>query len=164
MNTADQGPPTSGRGFAGGVSFLVAYGLLRVITAAGLAIDAYVTADLAPTYDPISKSISQGDLFRIEAGLASLAALLVLVFAWRVTWAFAFLTAGGGLALLLIYRYVNVGSLGPVPNMYEPVWFSEKTTSAIAQGVAAVTALAGFTLAFMRRREVRRSRSSRPSP
>lgn len=101
--------------------------------------------------------MSQGDLFRLEAGLASLAALLVLVFPRRTTWALAFLVAAGGLALLLIYRYVNVGSIGPVPNMYEPVWFPEKTATTIAQAVATATALAGFVFALMQHQKARRT-------
>ncbi len=157
MTSEDQRPPRFGGRFAAaGTAFIVVYWLLRAVTAAGLAIDAYVHADLAPTYDPVNKDISQGDLFRIEAGIASLAALLVLIYARRITWALAFLTAGGGLALLLIYRYVNVGSLGPVPNMYEPVWFPEKTATTIAQAVATATALAGLVFAVARHRRNRR--------
>lgn len=156
MSTEDHGPPTSGAP-AAGTALTIVYWLLRLITAASLATDAYVHADLAPTYDAISKSVSQGDLFRLEAGLASLAALLVLVFPRRTTWALAFLIAGGGLALLLIYRYVNVGSIGPVPNMYEPVWFPEKTATTIAQAVATATALAGFAFALAQHQNVRRT-------
>ncbi|WP_279387889.1 hypothetical protein [Streptacidiphilus pinicola] len=32
--------------------------------------------------------------------------------------------------------------------MYEPFWFPEKTASVVAEGVAAVTALAGLLLAW----------------
>jgi hypothetical protein len=39
---------------------------------------------------------------------------------------------------VLLYRYVDVGSIGPIPNMYEPVWFGEKTHSAYAEGLVAV--------------------------
>lgn len=70
--------------------------LARLLAAAGLAVDAYVHAKLADRYDPISASISQGDLFRIEAGLAALAALLVLVWHRWISDAFAWLVAAGG--------------------------------------------------------------------
>lgn len=126
-------------------------GTARLLAAAGLAVDAYMHAHLADQYDGITSSISQGDLFRIEAGLASLAALLVLV--WRRVPAdvFAFLVAAGGLALVLIYRYIDVGELGPVPNMYEPIWFQDKTISAVAEGVAVVaSALLMLTSPFGR--------------
>ena len=101
-----------------------------------------------PTYDFTHATIDQGTLFRVEAGVASLAALLVLVAGRRrLVWAFAFLVAAGGLfAVVLLYRYVDVGALGPFPNMYEPIWYAEKTRSAIAEAIGAGTALAGLLL------------------
>jgi hypothetical protein len=69
-------------------------------------------------------------------------------------WAFAFLVAAAGLAAVLLYRYVDVGAFGPFPNMYEPLWYAEKSRSAIAEAIGTVTALAGFFLA--RRTTVRR--------
>ena len=132
---------------------------LRLLTAAALAIDAYVHADLAPTYDAVGTHISQGALFRIEAGLSALAALLILVRAIRTVWALCALVLASGLAALLLYRDVDVGTLGPLPNMYEPAWFPEKTAAAIAEAAGLLTALAGLLiLAF--RTPPRRSRSA----
>lgn len=111
----------------------------RLLAAAGLAVDAYVHADLAQQYDGIDATFSQGDLFRAEAALSALAALVVLVW-WRFLGdAFGWLVAAGGFALLVVYRYVDVGKLGPLPNMYEPVWFTEKRVVAVAQLVTVVT-------------------------
>lgn len=122
--------------------------VLRLLTAAGLAVDAYAHADLAATYDPVAKTISQGDLFRIEAGAAALAALLVILFGTRpLVWAFALLVAAAGVAAVLLYRYVDVGAVGPLPNMYEPVWYPEKTASVVAEAGAMLTAAAGLLLA-----------------
>jgi hypothetical protein len=118
-----------------------------VLTAAGLAIDAYIHADLAGTYDPVRHSISQGTLFRIEAGAAAFAALLIVVTAHRAAWVVAFLVAAGGLGAILLYRYVDVGTLGPLPNIYEPIWFPKKSFAAIAEGVATAAASAGFVMA-----------------
>lgn len=123
---------------------------LRVLTAAGLAVDAYIHADLAGAYDPVRNSISQGTLFRIEAGAAAFAALLILVTARRAAWAVAFLVAASALGAILLYRYVNVGNLGPLPNMYEPIWFAKKSTAAVAEAVATAAALAGLVLVSMR--------------
>jgi len=120
---------------------------LRVLTAAGLAIDAYIHADLAGAYDPVRHSISQGTLFRIEAGAAAFAALLIVVTAHRAAWAVAFLVAASSFGAIVLYRYVDVGTLGPLPNMYEPIWFTEKWVAAVAEAVATVTALAGFVVA-----------------
>ncbi|WP_201776176.1 hypothetical protein [Streptacidiphilus melanogenes] len=122
---------------------------LALVTAAALAVDAFVHADLAPGYDGVTADVSQGDLFRIEAAAAALAALVVLVWHRRpAAWAFAFLVAAGGVFAVMLYRYVDVGSLGPLPNMYEPIWYPEKTASVIAEAVGAGTALLGLVLAW----------------
>lgn len=121
---------------------------LRLITAAALAVDAYIHADLAHRYDLNRFApISQGDLFRIEAGVASLMALLVLVAATRVIWAVAFLVGASALGAVLLYAHTDVGALGPLPDMYEPLWYPRKTAAAFAEGVATAAALLGFALA-----------------
>jgi hypothetical protein len=129
----------------------------RLLAAAGLAVDAYVHADLAPQYDVVKDTFTQGGLFRVEAAVAALAALLVLV--WRRLPAdlFAWAVAAGGFALIIIYRYVDVGSFGPVPNMYEPDWFTDKWVAAVAQlvTVAAASLLIVSDLVDMRARRHR---------
>jgi hypothetical protein len=121
---------------------------LRGVTAAGLLIDAVVHLQLAANYQLAAPGgIGQGNLFRVEAVLAVLALLLVLVLGSRTAYAAAFLVAAGGLAALLVYRYYHLPSFGPVPSMYEPVWFFKKSLTAVAQAVAAATALAGYLLA-----------------
>ena len=126
--------------------------LLRLLVAAGLAVDAYVHADLAPLYDGIRGSISQGDLFRIEAGAAAAAALIVVVAGRRTGLWLAFAVAASALGALLLYRYVDVGRLGPLPNMYEPGWFPEKTTAAVAEATAGALSAVGL-LRGVRHRE-----------
>ena len=110
----------------------------RLLAAAGLALDASVHADLAPQYDLVTAAWSEGSLFRVEAALASLAALLVLVWPRLVSYAFGFVVAVGGLGLILVYRYEDLGELGPLPDMYEPVWFTEKWIAVIGQSAAIV--------------------------
>ena len=90
------------------------------VTVVGLAIDAYVHLKLASDYDPVKATVSQGQLFRLEAGLAIVAAILLLVRPGRLTAAIAAIVAGGGVFALLLYYFVNVGQIGPLPNMYEP--------------------------------------------
>lgn len=131
-------------------ALLIAW-LLRLSTAAALAIDAYIHADLVARYDPneAGSGISQGDLFEIEAAVASLAALALILTAWRVTWAFALLVAASALGGLLLYRYGNPGAIGPLPDMYEPIWYPEKTLAAVAEAVAVVTAALGLVQAWL---------------
>jgi hypothetical protein len=120
---------------------------LALVAAAGLAIQAYVHFDLASEYDVIKSSVlSQGDLFRAEAIVAVIAAVAVLLRPRRYTAAFAFVVAAAGMAAVLVYAYVNVGAFGPIPNMYDPIWFPKKTLSVWAEGIAAVAALALFAM------------------
>lgn len=127
--------------------------LLRLVTAAALAVDAFVHADLATRYDPNQGTalIGQGDLFRIEAAVSALAALALIISGRLVIWVLAVLVAGSALGGMLLYRYVDPGALGPLPDMYEPIWYPEKTLTAVAEAVATVTAVAGLLVAPHRR-------------
>ncbi|HEX3898494.1 MAG TPA: hypothetical protein VHW74_04930 [Mycobacteriales bacterium] len=128
--------------------------VLRLLAAAGLVVDAVVHLQLAGRYDPNGNTISQGDIFRIEAVVALLVGVVVLFAPWkRIAYLVAFLVAASAFGAVMLYRYVNVGSIGPLPNMYEPIWFTKKTVTAYAEGGAAVVALAGFARAMLRARQ-----------
>jgi len=107
-----------------------------MVVAAGLAVDAYVHAHLADDFDAIHAAISQGSLFRVEAGVAAALALLTLLVRRRAVLVAVVLVAGSALGAVLLYRYVNVGRLGPLPNMYEPVWYFQKSLSAVGEAAA----------------------------
>ncbi|MBR7836531.1 hypothetical protein KDL01_24850 [Actinospica durhamensis] len=115
---------------------------LRLLAAAGLAVDAYVHADLAGGFDT-GGTLSETRLFLIQASLAAAAALGIVVRGRRLEAAVGFLIAAAAVGAVLLYRYVNVGKLGPLPNMYDPAWYTEKTISLIAEAVA-VLACAGL--------------------
>lgn len=114
---------------------------LIVVVVAGLGVDAYVHLHLASTFDPIRGTISQGQLFRVEGYAAILAAAYLLIRPGRPSAAVAALVAGGGLAAVLLYAVVDVGPIGPLPNMYDPSWSTLKTWSAIAQAAATLAAV-----------------------
>lgn len=135
---------------------LVRKGLVAV-TVVGLAIDAYVHLNLASDFDLVKASISQGTLFRIEAVMAVVAGVLLIVRPGRITAAIAAVVAGGGVLALLLYYFVNVGEVGPFPNMYEHVWYSDKVFTLIAQAVATVTALALVVVGWPVNRESERA-------
>jgi peptidoglycan/LPS O-acetylase OafA/YrhL len=116
--------------------------ILRILAAGGLAVDAYVHADLAGQFDGNGATLTEGTLFRLQAALAALAALWVLLSGRRPAAAFALLISASALGAVLLYRYVDVGALGPLPNMYEPIWYTEKTVTAIAEAVAVVASVA----------------------
>jgi hypothetical protein len=117
-----------------------------MITAVGLGVDAYVHWHLAANFDTLvgtgTPHISQGQLFRLEAALALIAMVMVLLTRRRFAAAFAFVIAAGGLGALLLYGYFNIGGSGPFPDMYDPIWYTGKTVSAVAEAVAAMGALA----------------------
>jgi hypothetical protein len=140
--------PAAARGRSLATPLLLA---MRVLVAAGLAVDAYVHADLASLYDGVHGSISQGDLFRTEAAVASVAALIVLAVGRRAGFGLAFAVAASALGAIVLYRYVDVGPLGPLPNMYEPAWFTEKSIAAAAEAVATVLAAGGLLWEVRRR-------------
>jgi hypothetical protein len=119
--------------------------LLRLLVAAGLAADAYVHWQFAPDMKGSQGGSIDGELlFQAQAIVAALAGLAVLVLANRVTYAIAFLVAASAVGALLLYYYVDVGRLGPLPAMHEPVWYTEKTISLVGEGIAALAALVGF--------------------
>ena len=120
------------------------------VTVVGLAIDAYVHLKLASGYDMVTASISQGALFRIESAMAIVAAVLLLVRPGRLTAGIAAVVAGGGVVALLLYYFVNVGQIGPIPNMYEHAWYADKVFTLVAQAVATGTALALVFLGWPR--------------
>jgi hypothetical protein len=119
--------------------------LLRVATAAALGIDAAVHWQNAPAYDAVTATVSQGQLFRVEAALAVAVGLLVLVRPRPSSWLAALAVAGSALAAVLLYRYVDLGSLGPLPDMYENTWqVPGKLLSAYAEAAAVVLAALGL--------------------
>lgn len=127
--------------------------VLQVIAAAGLAYDAKIHFRLAPVYDGIKTStISQGDLFRIEAWLAVVAAVLVLAIRRPIFALVAAAVAGGGIVPLVAYRYYDIGPIGPLPSMYEPVWYPDKTNTLWAQAIATVASLLLLVLLVRRAR------------
>jgi hypothetical protein len=132
---------------------------LRVGTAAALAVDAVVHWQNAPAYDGVAATLSQGELFRAEAVVAVVVGLWVLVRPQRGGWVAAALVGASALAAVLLYRYVDVGALGPLPDMYESTWqVPGKLLSAYAEGAAVV--LAG--LGLLTHRTTRQQRRAEP--
>jgi hypothetical protein len=138
----------------------VAEMILISVAVVGLAIDAYVHLDLASAFKDVKTStVSQADLFRVEAAAAIVAAIGLLVRPRRYTAGFAFLVAAAGTIAVVLYRYVDVGAFGPVPNMYDPYWQpAGKWLSAIAEAAAAIASAALFVMLHQRARDLRPGR------
>src|SRR5258705_121773 len=101
--------------------------VLRVVAVGGLAVDVLVHATLESQYAGLGNTITQGRLFGAEAVVAGLVGLWLLLTGSKWAWLAALLVGASALGAVLLYRYVDVGALGPLPNMYEPAWYFRKT-------------------------------------
>lgn len=144
---------------------------LRGLVAVGLLGDAIIHLHLAPGYQEASPGgVGLGNLFRLEAVVAIAATVYVLLRGSRRAFALAFAVAISALLAVLVARYLDLPPLGPLPAMYEPVWFTEKAISAVAEALAAVAAATALTRGELERRSSGRHRAkgdtigrSRPS-
>jgi hypothetical protein len=116
--------------------------VLRLLGAGALAISSYVHLHLADHYSSLGDTITMGDLFYAEGAVAAAVALWVIVTGGRWAWVAVFLVAAASFGAVMLYRYVNVGSIGPIPNMYDPSWLPspDKGLSAVAEAAGVVTA------------------------
>jgi hypothetical protein len=148
---------------------------LALGVAVALAVDAYVHATSSRFYDPAHGGlITEGNLFRAEAVVSGVLVVLLLLRPSGWTLAAALLVATSALAAVVLYRYVDVGSIGPIPDLYEPTWHVPgKLPSAYAEGIAVVLSAAAIALTRARRHRVstqprgdgfRRGESSRSKP
>jgi glucan phosphoethanolaminetransferase (alkaline phosphatase superfamily) len=128
--------------------------LAAAVTAILLAVDAYVHLRYASQYDSFkSSTMSEGTLFRIQGVVAIVVAVAVLIWPRVITWLLAILVAGSAVVAVVLYTYVNVGALGPLPNLYENTWSpAGKVPSAVAEAAAAVVAIIGLVLTVRARR------------
>lgn len=130
--------------------------VLSVVVAVLLAVDAYVHLSDASKYDNFKSSVmSEGTLFRIQGVVAIVVAVALLIWPRILTWLLSLLVAGSAAVAVTLYTYVNVGPLGPLPNLYENTWNEPgKVASAIAEAAAALISIAGLVMAVRRRRRL----------
>jgi hypothetical protein len=114
---------------------------LRVLAAAALGVSAYVHIHLAAhPFNAAPGTITQARLFYAQGVVAAIVALALLAVGNRYVWWAAALVGAGSFAAVMLYTYVNVGKLGPMPNMNDPGWLPspEKALSAVAEAVVVV--------------------------
>jgi len=128
--------------------------VLRLLTAVALIADAVVHLRDAFYFDANAGSlITQGELFRVQAGVAIAVAVLVVLWPRWPTWVLAFLVSASAVAAVVGYTYLNIGPFAGLPGMYEPSWGPPgKLLSAYAEGAGALLSLAGLGWALARRR------------
>lgn len=120
--------------------------VLALLAVIPFAIDAAVHASSASFYDPAHGGLfTEGNLFRAETAVAALVGLLLLLRPTTSVWSAALATAASALTAVVLYRYVNVGAIGPIPNLYEPTWqVPGKLLSAYAEASAVLLSTAGL--------------------
>ena len=123
--------------------------VLAVGAAASLGVDAYVHGTTASSYASNGGAIfNEGNLFTVEAAAAASAALLLLVSPRTVGWLVSLAVAATALAAVVVSTYVDVGAIGPIPDLYEPTWsVPGKVPATVAEGLAAAVSVAGVLLA-----------------
>jgi hypothetical protein len=132
--TTTTAPDRTRTGFSG-IAFA-----LRVLAAAGLGISAYVHLHLAHMYRSLGDTITQGDLFYAQGAVCIVIGLWLLVTGMRLAWLSAALVGAASFAAVMLYRYVDVGAIGPLPNMSDPSWYPspDKALSAVAEAAVVV--------------------------
>ena len=125
--------------------------LLRVGVASALLVSAVIHLRLADEYSfAFPGGLGGGTMFRLEAVAALAAVALVLWWGGVRGHLPALLVLAGAFAAVVLYRYVPIPAIGPVPSMYEPIWYAEKTVSAIGAGVGSAVAALGVATALRR--------------
>jgi hypothetical protein len=119
--------------------------VVRVLAALALGVSGAVHLDLAGSYDRLGDTLTVGTLFRVQGVVALLVAgWLLLRRRDRLPLLVALVLAAASTAAVVLSVYVRVPAVGPLPELYEPVWYLEKAAAAVAAALAAV--LAGLLL------------------
>ena len=73
-----------------------------------------------------------------------LAAAYLLWRGSRLAYAVAAVVLLSVFAAVLLYTYVDVPAIGPIPPMYDPFWTPPKVISTVVEGIGAVLAVTGW--------------------
>ena len=130
--------------------------VLPAFVAVALILNAWIHLRLAGPFDANPGALlSQGALFRIQAVVDIVAAIMLMVRprAWAAFLAFA--VAAGGAAVLLVTSVLPLdGTAVGLPYLFEPAWYPAKQTSFVFQLLAAALAAVLLLRAFPSRRRV----------
>ncbi|WP_109474252.1 hypothetical protein [Ornithinimicrobium cavernae] len=119
--------------------------VLRVLVALALLTDAVVHLRLAPQMQLAAPGgIGGAWMFRLQAIAALVAAGYLLWRGSRLAYLIAAVVLVSVFAAVLVYSFVDVPAIGPVPAMYDPFWYPEKTLSTVVEGLGAVLAVLGW--------------------
>lgn len=121
--------------------------VVRGVVVLGLGVDALVHLRMAPVMDVAAPGgIGGGNLFRIQGTVAAVVALLVLLLPRAWSYGLAALVGISALVPVLLYHFVDVPPIGPIPRMYDPFWSPEKVVSIVGEALALGFGLWGVRL------------------
>lgn len=149
------GSPVRTRGY----SITAVHRVAAVVTGLLLLVDGYVHLNDASQYTQFTgPTFSEGTLFRIQAIVAIIVAILVAVWPRLWTAIVALVIAGSAAIAATVYTYVNLGSIWPLPNLYENTWHEPgKILATICEGVAALIAIYLIVASVQARRRARQA-------
>ncbi|MHB8340654.1 MAG: hypothetical protein ACYDB7_05700 [Mycobacteriales bacterium] len=140
MTTTGSSRSTAGRGHPAHQAITV---LCRVLAAGLLVATGYIHLQLSSRYAPNRTSVlSERELFLAQGVLSFVVAAALLAWGRAPAAVAGLLLGAGSLGAVLLYRYVNVGRIGLLPNMYDPGWYPKKTLSAYCDAGVALTSTA----------------------
>lgn len=118
--------------------------VLLAVVVVGLLVDAGVHLALASSFpEHRTSALTEATVFRVEAVVSVLAAVALVVRPRWYTAASALLVSASAVVTVVVYRYVDVGAIGPLPDMYDPYWGPPaKVLSVVAEAAAAVGSVA----------------------
>ena len=128
---------------------------MRLLGTACLAVSAYTHLHLAPVYD-FGPPITLGQLFVAQGVISGVLGLWLLLRDDRPAWLLAGALMAASAAAVLVSDRVQIPAFGPLPGIYEPVWYPEKVVSAVSEVAFLVVLMARFILGRRPRQRVGR--------
>lgn len=116
---------------------------LRIIGALALGVSAYLHFKIASNDPPLfaDGEVRLSGLFVAQAIAATLVSLWVLFQGSRLAWLAFAVVAIGSFAAVVLSTYVTLPGIGPLPDIHDPVWYTDKVLAAVAAGVASVVGI-----------------------
>jgi NO-binding membrane sensor protein with MHYT domain len=122
---------------------------LRVVGALALGFSAYLHFKIASNDRPLFEDggVRLSGLFVAQAIAATLVSLWVLAQGIRLAWLAFGAVAIASLVAVVMSTYVEIPAIGPLPKIYDPVWYDDKVLAAVSAGIASLVAVVALATA-----------------
>jgi hypothetical protein len=124
---------------------LVSERVIRGLVVLALVVDAVIHLRLAPQMEIAAPGgLGGGWIFRLQAIAALLVAAYLLLRGSRLAYLIAAVVLVSVFGAVLTYAFIDLPAIGPIPPMYDPLWYPEKVLSAVVEGLGAALAILGW--------------------